>query len=107
MEANYDTRLMELAEKFARAEWRRVMAVDAFDWDKKYLTETDKKIRIENMIPIAKLALEFGANNYREGYNTGYTDGTYAGSGQDNDAEKNLIIEGLVPKNKADGATGN
>jgi len=63
--------LNDLAEEFARAEWRRVMANEKFDWDRKYLTDSDKNQRIDNMLPLAAIAIKHMAEEFQNGYTAG------------------------------------
>lgn len=71
---SYQERRLALAEEFARAEWRRIMANEKFDWDRNYLTDSDKRQRIDNMLPQARIALKHMAEEWRDGYFKGAMD---------------------------------
>lgn len=85
----YQERQLALAEELARAEWRRVMANEKFDWDRKYLTDSDKKQRIDNMLPLAAIAIKHMAEEFRRGYDYKYEGSDYE------DLEERLITNGL------------
>lgn len=84
----YEERLNDLAAEFARAEWRMINPNIRFAWDTDYLSKQDKKQRIDNMLPLARIALKHMAEAYTEGCETILLD--------KDEIQRNLFITGLI-----------